>query len=94
MKSKKLSNYLSKTQDLCNNLDRQKTTQIIISDSKGNYLERESKRLSANILKTNVMWITKQVAQWATIANLRASIMFGDTIIDDAERQVILNLKQ
>ena len=36
----------------------------------------------------------KQVAQWATNAHLRASIMFGDTIIDDAERQVTLNLKQ
>ena len=29
-----------------------------------------------------------------TIAHLKASIMFGDTIIDDAERQVTLNLKQ
>ena len=36
----------------------------------------------------------KQVAQWATIAHLAASIMFGDTIIDDAQRQVTLNLKQ
>ena len=27
----------------------------------------------------------KQVAQWATIAHLRASIMFGDTIIYDAQ---------
>ena len=36
----------------------------------------------------------KQVAQWATIAHLRASIMFGDTIIDDAQRQVTLNLIQ
>ena len=35
-----------------------------------------------------------QVAQWATIAHLGASIMFGDTIIYDAERQVTLNLKQ
>ena len=36
----------------------------------------------------------KQVAQWVTIAHLEASIMFGDTIIDDAQRQVSLNLKQ
>ena len=36
----------------------------------------------------------KQVALWATIAQLGASIMFGDTIIDDAQRQVALNLKQ
>ena len=36
----------------------------------------------------------KQVAQWATIAHLGASIIFGDTIIDDAQRQVALNLKQ
>ena len=38
--------------------------------------------------------ILKQVAQWATIAHMGASIMFGDTIIDDAQRQVTLNLKQ
>ena len=36
----------------------------------------------------------KQVAQRATIAHLGASIMFGDTIIDNAQRQVTLNLKQ
>ena len=36
----------------------------------------------------------EQVAQWATIAHLGASIMFGDTIIYDAQRQVTLNLKQ
>ena len=36
----------------------------------------------------------KQVAQWVTIAHLGASIMFRDTIIDDAQRQVTLNLKQ
>ena len=36
----------------------------------------------------------KQVAQWATIAHHEASIMFGDTIIYDAQRQVTLNLKQ
>ena len=28
----------------------------------------------------------KQVAQWATIAHLRASIMYGDYIIYDAQR--------
>ena len=38
--------------------------------------------------------VKKQVAQWATIAHLGASIMFGDTIIDDAQMQVTLNLKQ
>ena len=36
----------------------------------------------------------KQVALWATIAHHRASIMFGDTIIYDAQRQITLNLKQ
>ena len=36
----------------------------------------------------------KQVAQWATIAHLGASIMFGAAIIDDAQWQVNLNLKQ
>ena len=36
----------------------------------------------------------KQVAQCAMIAHLVASIMFGDTIIYDAQRQVTLNLKQ
>ena len=38
--------------------------------------------------------IKKQVAQWAMIAHLGASIMFGDTIIYDAQRLVTLNLKQ
>ena len=32
----------------------------------------------------------KQVAQWETIAHLGASIMFGDTIFYDAQRQVTL----
>ena len=36
----------------------------------------------------------QQVAQWATIAHHGASIMFGDTIIYDAQRQITLNLKQ
>ena len=36
----------------------------------------------------------KQVAQLATIAHHGASIMFGDTIIYDAQRLVTLNLKQ
>ena len=38
--------------------------------------------------------LLEQVAQWATIAHLGASIMYGDTIIDDAQRQVTPNLKQ
>ena len=36
----------------------------------------------------------KQVAQWATIPHLGASIMFGKTIIYYAQWQVTLNLKQ
>ena len=35
----------------------------------------------------------KQLAQWATIPHHGASIMFGDTLIYDAQRQVTLNLK-
>ena len=38
--------------------------------------------------------LVKQVAQWAMIAHHGASIMFGDTIIYDAQRQVTPNLKQ
>ena len=34
----------------------------------------------------------EQVAQWATIIHLGASIMFGDTIIYVPQRQVALNL--
>ena len=45
-------------------------------------------------IMTLAFTVFKQVAQWATIAHLGASIMFGDTIIYDARRQVILNLKQ
>ena len=37
---------------------------------------------------------SKQVAQWATIAHHGASILFGDTIIYNAQRQITLNLKQ
>ena len=36
----------------------------------------------------------KQVAQWATIAQLEVSIMFGDTLKYDTQRKVTLNLKQ
>ena len=36
----------------------------------------------------------KQVAQWATIAHLGDTIMFGDIIIYDAQRQVTLHFKQ
>ena len=36
----------------------------------------------------------KQIAQWATIPHHGASIMFVDTIIYDAQRQITLNLKQ
>ena len=41
-----------------------------------------------------IIKINKQVAQWATITHLGASIMFGNTIIYDAQWQVTLNLKQ
>ena len=34
------------------------------------------------------------MAQWATIAHLRASIIFGDTVFYSAQRQVTLNLKR
>ena len=43
---------------------------------------------------TNLTQSYKQVAQWATIAHLGASIMLGDTIIYGAQRQVTLSLKQ
>ena len=44
----------------------------------------------------NLLWPIdlEQEAQWTTIAYLGASIMFGDTLIYDAQRQVSLNLKQ
>ena len=34
---------------------------------------------------------TRQVAQWATIAHHGARIMFGDTIIYNAQRQITLS---
>ena len=46
------------------------------------------------VFKTRSGKKRKQVAQWATIAHHGTSIMFGDTIIYDAQRQVTLNLKQ
>ena len=39
-------------------------------------------------------YLLRQVAQWATMAHHGASIMFGDTIIYDAQRQITLNWKQ
>ena len=36
----------------------------------------------------------RQFAQWGMIAHLRASVMFGDTIFYNAQKQVALNLKQ
>ena len=45
-------------------------------------------------MKLEVWSSHKHVAQWVTIAHLGASIMFGDTLIYDAQRQVTLNLKQ
>ena len=36
----------------------------------------------------------RQEAQWARIAHLRTSIMFGDIIFCDTQRQATLNLKQ
>ena len=41
-----------------------------------------------------LLTFAKQVAQWPTITHLGASIMFGDILIYDAQRQVTLNLKQ
>ena len=38
--------------------------------------------------KSRLATVLKQVAQWATIAHHGASIMFGDTIIYDAQRQI------
>ena len=38
--------------------------------------------------------ISKQVAQWATIVHLGASIMFRDSITYESQKQVTLNLKQ
>ena len=35
----------------------------------------------------------KHVAQWATIAHLRARIMFGNTIFYNAQKQVTLEKK-
>ena len=48
---------------------------------------------SANInVRGGVRSKFKQVAQWATIAHLGASIILGGTLIYDAQRQVTLNL--
>ena len=68
------------------------------------FMFKSSKSLTCNYkasLKTfqaelNLLWPIdlEQVAQWATIAHLGASIMFGDTLIYDDQRQVTLNFKQ
>ena len=71
---------------------------------KAKFMFKISKSLTPNYkasLRTfqaelNLLWPIdlEQVAQWATIAHLGASIMFGDTLIYDDQRQVTLNLKQ
>ena len=51
-------------------------------------------RMFRTSLGIHIWGFSEQVAQWATIPHLGASIMFGDTMIYDAQRQVTLNLKQ
>ena len=51
-----------------------------------------TRRLKPKLINIELKF--KQVAQWAAIAHLRASMMFGDTIIYDDLRQITLNLKQ
>ena len=61
------------------------------------YGQYSSKDSFLKLYFEKTMQMTKnheQVAELATIAHLGASIMFGDTIIGDAQRQVVLNLKQ
>ena len=49
---------------------------------------------AAAILVKSPKQSNEQVAQGATIAHQVASIILGDTIVYDAQRQVTLNLKQ
>ena len=51
MNTKKLSDYLAKTSELCKDLPRQKHTAIIVSDSKGNYLQKQAERADANSIE-------------------------------------------
>lgn len=60
MNSKKLNDYLIKTRGLCDDLPEQKSTPLIISDSKGDYLQRQSKRFDANEIEKSVVWLTKK----------------------------------
>ena len=56
-------------------------------------------KVRMNIITVSVTFLTafndfKQVAQYAAIAHLGASILFRDTFIYDAQSQVTLKLKQ
>ena len=57
------------------------------------YAAAKFKVAMSNSLGGDTFTSFKQVAQWAIIAHLGARIMFGDTKIYDAQRQVTLNLK-
>ena len=60
MNSKKFSDYIIKTKDLCINLPRQKHIPIIVSDSKVDYLQKQSLRTDANKIEKSIVWLTKK----------------------------------
>ena len=60
MNTKKFSDYLAKTSELCKDLPIQKHTAIIVSDSKGDYLLKQAERADANCIEKNIVWFTKK----------------------------------
>ena len=73
---------------MSNSVDQYHDQRSVSLDLGPNCLQRLSVDNKSCTSKERAKYFHKQVAQWATIAHLGASIMFGDTIIDDAQRQV------
>ena len=60
MNTKKLTDYLTRTSDLCDGLPRQKLLPIVVSDSKGDYLQQQSFRADINIIEKSIVWYNKK----------------------------------
>lgn len=59
MNDSKIDEYLLGTSDLDKDLPRRRSVPIVFADSKGRYLENESKRKSSNIIERNIIWKNK-----------------------------------
>ena len=59
MNDSKIDEYLLGTSDLDKDLPRRRSVPIVFADSKGRYLENESKRRNSNKIERNIIWKNK-----------------------------------